>query len=281
MSDISDVSSALIAICVNAVYPTGTGNASVTGSAVRLFAGWPVPQLLDADLAAGNSQISVFPTPTETNTTRYSKDWVNQSVNPQTITATVSGQTVTIGGAQPSTFYPHVISIGVNGVPYIYTTLQTDTLATIAAALGALIAGAGVVGAVITVSTTARLNFARIGVTGTSIRELRRQTRVMQLSVWTSTPSMRDTLARAIDTALAATEFLTMPDGYGARLVYKGSHILDDVQKASLYRRDFLYMVEYATTQTETDTQITQIQLNESLQNGGATAYTTPTTTYS
>jgi len=281
MADISDVSNALIALCVSAVYPNGTGSASVTGSAVRLFSGWPIPQLLDADLLAGASQISVFPTNTETNTTRYPKDWVNQSVNAQTITATLSGQMVTIGGAQPATFYPHVISVSVNGLPYVYTTLQADTLNSIASALAALIPGAVAVGAVITISTTARLNFSRVGVTGSSIREIRRQTRVMQLSVWTSTPSMRDTLAKAIDTALAATEFLTMPDGYGARLVYKGSHILDDVQKASLYRRDFLYMVEYATTQTETDTQITQIQLNESLQNGGATAYTTPTTTYS
>ena len=281
MADILDIQNGLIAICVAAVYPNGTGSTSITGSAVRLFPGWPVPQLLDADLLAGASQISVFPTNTETNTTRYPKDWINQSVNAQTITAALTGQTVTIGGAQPTIFYAHIISINVNGQPYVYTTLQTDTLNTIAAALAALIPGAGVAGVVITMASNARVLYARVGITGTSVREIRRQTRVMQLTVWTSTPALRDTLGRAIDTALAATEFLTMPDGYGARLVYKGSHIIDDLMKAKLYRRDFLYMVEYATTQIEVDTSITQIQINESMQIGGSTAYTTPTTTYS
>ena len=39
-----------------------------------------------------------------------------------------------------------------------------------------------------------------------------------------------------------------MPDGFGARLIYKNSMVIDALQKANLYRRDLNYHVEYATT---------------------------------
>jgi len=42
--------------------------------------------------------------------------------------------------------------------------------------------------------------------------------------------------------------FLEMPDGFGARLIYKNSMVIDAQQKANLYRRDLNYTVEYATT---------------------------------
>ena len=116
--------------------------------------------------------------------------------------------------------------------------------------------------------------------TGTSIREIRRQERVFQITVWANTPAQRDVIGAALDISLANTEFLTMPDGYGARMIYRSSMVVDALQKAKLYRRDFMYSIEYATTQTETDTQITQEQLNTSVQNDGSTQYTAPRITY-
>jgi hypothetical protein len=202
-----------------------------------------------------------------------------------TITAVIAGQGVTIGGAMPAPFTAHVVSILVSGKVYPYQVLSTDTLATIATALAALIAvdrpGTVAASGVVTLPSTASITAARVGVTGTSIRELRRQERVFQVTVWASTPAQRDVIGAALDLALAATEFLSMPDGYGARLIYRNSHISDDMQKSKLYRRDFQYSVEYATTQTATDTQITQEQLGVAMQNDGATQYAAARITYS
>ena len=284
MSDIIDVQTALVNAIVAGVYPNGTTQPSVSNSAIVVYPGWPDSSNLDADLLTGKAHVTVFPTATEKNTTRYSKDWQPQTVNTATITAVILNQTVTIGGVFPSPFAAHNINVMVNSVPYVYAVQSGDTLTSIATALKALIVagvpGTTSTGPVITLPTNARINAARVGVSGTSIRELRRQERVFQITVWAQTPTLRDTIGSAFDVALAAVEFLTMPDGFGARLIYKSSAVIDSLQKAKLYRRDFLYSVEYATTQIEVDTQITQEQLNLSMQNDGSTQYTTPVTTY-
>jgi len=222
MADIIDVQNALVGIVAAAAYPNGTGQASVSGSPIVAYAGWPIPAQLDADLTVGKAHITVYPTTIETNKTRYSKDWVQQSLNTATITAAIVGQTVVIGGAMPVPFTAHNVMAMVNGLPYVYAVLSADTLSTIASALAALIAAAwaGTVssGAVVTCPAVANITAARVGVTGTSIREIRRQERVFQITVWANSPVQRDVIGAAVDVALAATEFLTMPDGYGARL---------------------------------------------------------------
>jgi hypothetical protein len=285
MADISDVNSALVAIVAQAIYPNGTAQASVVAAGVRIYPGWPNPQQLDADVKVGVSHVSVYPRAEERNTTRYSKDWQQRSLAVATITATVNAQTIVIAGAMPVPFTAHVVSILVNGKVYPYQVLSTDTLAMIATALAALIAvdrpGTAAASGVVTLPSSASITAARVGVTGTSIREIRRQERVFQITVWASTPAQRDVIGAALDIALAATEFLTMPDGYAARLIYRNSHLSDDMQKSKLYRRDFQYSVEYATTQTATDTQITQEQVGLALQNDGATQYTAARITYS
>lgn len=181
MSDISDVQSVLVGVIAGAVYPNGTAAPSVSGHPIVVYAGWPAAGKLDPDLAAGKAHITVFQTATETNKTRYSKDW------------------------QPQ------------------------------------------------------------GATGKVIRELRRQDRIFQITIWASTPAQRDAIGSALDVALAQIEFLVMPDGLGARLIYRNSHVSDDLQKAKLYRRDFQYSVEYATTQTMDATAITQTTTNVTL----------------
>lgn len=84
-----------------------------------------------------------------------------------------------------------------------------------------------------------------------------------------------------IDAALAFTTFLTMPDGSAARLRYRNSAMSDDLQKDCLFRRDLFYSVEYATTQTEAETQVTQEQLNVSAAVAGALPYLPVATIYS
>jgi len=158
-----------------------------------------------------------------------------------------------------------------NGQSFLYAVQTSDTLTSIATALASAIAvgipGTTNTGAVITLPNSARIAAARVGINGTLIRELKRQERLFQLSIWTDTPDHRDAVAGMLDVALAATQFLTLTDQTQARLIYKGSMIDDSKQKDRLYRRDLLYTVEYATTQTTTGTQILTEQINVAGQN--------------
>ncbi len=286
MADLIDVENALVALAAAAVYPNGTSQASAIAGAVpcKVYAGWPTESQLDADLAAGTVHATVYPLQVERNTTRFLADWQQQAVNTPTLTLAANGQQITLAGTIPPTNNPHVLSVLVNGLPYVYQVLATDTISSAAAALAALIA-AGVPGTtsaagVITVAAGGRIGALQVGVTGTSIREVRRQERSFQITLWAHTPAARDSMAALIDGALAPLRFITLADGTAARLIYRQSYISDMLQKARLYRRDLVYSVEYATTQVETDTQITQTQLNESVQISGATAYVAPQTSY-
>lgn len=273
MANITDVCNALIAQIAQTLYPSGTGQASVAGFGIRVFEGWPNPQALDADLLAGVANVSVYPTASERNTSRYPRDWQQASINAATLTATIVNQTITIGGTIST---PQNVSAVVNNQAFVYAVQAGDTLTSIATGLTALIvasvAGATSSGAVITLPTGAKIQSARVGVVGTSLREIRRQERVVQITIWANSPQNRDLVANPIDIALANTNFLTLADGTAARAVYKNSPMVDTYQKSKLYRRDFNYSIEYATTETATDTQVIVLQENVSSQLSGVSA---------
>lgn len=273
MANLSDVCSALITPIAQAIYPNGTGQASIIGSAVRIFEGWPNPQTLDADLVAGAMNISVYPLSTERNSSRYPRDWQTVSISNPTLLAVISGLTITLSGTIST---PQNVGAIVNGLAFIYPVQAGDTLTSVATGLAALInasvAGTTSTGAAITCPAGSKIKAARTGAQGTSIRELKRQERAFQITVWANTPQNRNSVSDAIDIALSTLNFVTMADGSAARVTYKNSPQTDSFEKSKLYRRDFVYSVEYATTQTETDTAILIIQDNVANQPDGATA---------
>jgi hypothetical protein len=255
---------------------------SISGTPIVVYPGWPSSDNLAKALAAGITHITVFPQAQERNTTRYQER--EQVITPPapTLTLTISGPqllagqrifdapgvfwdtgnydadavqrsfVVTVGGNVSS---PQNLALRINGKFYTYAVQPKDTLAGIAAVLGALVAadvaGTSVTGSAITIGPTGRLKAARVGGFGTVAREIRRQERVMSVIVWANSPALRDQIAGAIDASLADMRFLDMPDGFGARLIYKNSMVIDAQQKAALYRRDLNYLVEYATTISE------------------------------
>jgi hypothetical protein len=266
MTDVSDVCDELVSVISGIAYPNGTGNASAVGAPVRIYQGWPIPTQLDADLKSGICHVSVYPRPEESNSTRYTRDWEEASLQTPTLTLAIAGQTVTVGGTIPPASNPHNLVVIANGAPFVYSPLTTDTLTSIAAALAALIAatiaGTSSSGAVVTLPSSARLTAVRIGVTGTSMQEVRRQERLIQIGILADSPAHRKSIATPVDLSLAAMTFLTMPDSTAVRLRYKGSPVTDQFEKSMIFRRDLMYDVEFGTFQTETDTQITEGQTN-------------------
>lgn len=259
MADLSDVQNTLVNLIQTAVYPNGTGNPSIINAGVRIYAGWPIPAGLDSDLSNGISNINVFTTNMERNTTRFQTDWQDSLINTATITLTVSGNTITVGGTIST---PQTCMVQASGGSYVYTVLNTDTLNSVAAGIAALIAGATSMGSIVTLPASYYRISARVGVTGTSARELKRQERVFQICVWSNTDANRTTLASAIDVLFAALERISLPDNFSARIKYISSTVIDDTEKQKIYRRDLRYSVEYATTQLETDYTITDSYIN-------------------
>lgn len=274
MADISDVMGSLVTIANNAVYPNGIGSPSVALTDCIIYQGWPTAATLDADLIVGKCHVTVYPRPEERNTTRYPLEWQDQTINPKTITLTIAGQTVTVGG---TITVPQACVVTVNGTLYSYKVLITDTLSTIATGIAALISGASAVGAVVTIPSAKSLA-AAVSVGGTALKEIRRQERVFQITVWANTPSNRDTLASAIDVALAQSERLTLSDQTVAHVVYKGSPMTDDLQKAKLYRRDLMYTVEFATTITMKSQTVVGTVVNTTSQQTGTPLLQPPMT---
>lgn len=267
MADISDVENGLVALIAQTLYPNGTGNpvSPVCNAQARVYRGWPNAATLDVDLEAGRLHVTVHSPGVSKNTTRYPRDWEVLSPAPAaTLTATVAGDQVTIGGTVAT---PQNVAVLANGQVVIYGVQPADTLVSIATGLAALLAplfpGAASAGAVVTVpGAIAGKLIARVGTVGTVARELRRTMERVQITFWCPTPALRDAAVPPVDAALSTPSFIALADGTKARLRYVTQKSDDAPQKALLYRRDLFYETEYALIATQAAAQILTLTKN-------------------
>ncbi len=261
MADLSDVSNMLVTLAAQTLYPNGTAQPSLIAAPVRLYPGWPTPNQLDQDLAVGTVHVNVFARPDEKPLVSTIRDWLPLSVSVATITASISGQSVTMGGTVSA---PQNVALVADGKPYVYAVQSADTLTSIATALAALVAGdqtASSSGVVITVPNAHSL-VARVGGTGTSIREIRRLRKTFQVGVWANTPALRDQAASALDVAVSVATRILLADGSTALFHDPHSIQMDDPQRVLLYRRDLLVPIDYSITQTQTTYDVLVQQTN-------------------
>lgn len=243
----SDVETALTQLAAVALYPRGTAAPAAISATIRIYRGWPNATALDADLAAGRVNVTIFPVPGATrNTTRYAPDWVPTPVTP-TLRGTTAGNTATFAGTAD---LGQLAGLLVDGVPYVHRTVAGDTPALVAATLAAAISSSRIAlcsGTSVTIPSASTL-VARTAADAASAQELRRQQQQFRITAWCPSPDLRDAACEAIDVAFAATPFLRLPDTSAARLRFSSTTTFDTRQDAALYRRDLLYTVEYPTT---------------------------------
>lgn len=260
MADVSDVGEALKTLIEGMVYPNGTGADPVGSDApVKIYRGSPDPVTLSADLKPVGSpakpsarHISIFNIPVERDTTRYPAEWVEGAAPDTTYAASITGNAVTISGAPPVDFMPQNIAVAVGRKAYVYTTAGTETPTAIAAALAALIL-VDVPGTVaslgtITIPPLYKLVFARVGSVGSATREIQRQEKGFQVTIWTENDAARVALAKIVQPGIANTPRLTLADGSIARIAPRSNTDTDRSQRQGAYRRDLVYAIEYATT---------------------------------
>jgi hypothetical protein len=253
MADQSDVETALAAAVAAALYPNGTAALPTVAATCRIYRGYPAPQALDADLVAGIVNVTVFAAPhPPQDTTRYPATWRVPAVILPSLTATVLGTTVSFDGTPAPN---QIAGVAVDGRSFSYAVQSTDSTALVAASLAVPMRAAGVrvqvSGASLTCPGAGHV-VARIVQNQAAIRETRRQRQEFGVTCWCPAPMLRDQVAAAIDSALAAIAFLTLADGTGGRLTHAGGSTTDQQETASLYRRDLVYAVDYPTTEPAT-----------------------------
>ncbi len=252
MADQSDVENALVAAIGAALYPNGAAALGVVANTVKIYRGWPDSAALRADLAAKVLNVTVFAVPETTqNTTRWAEGTLLAAATTPTLSVTVQGANVTFLGTAGA---GQLAGILADGVTFVHRTKAGDTPATVAQALGTLIASkrsATVNGATVSVPGAAMLT-ARTAADQTVVRWIRSQRQNFQLCCWCPDPLARDTVSAAIDGALAQTHFLALADGTSGWLHFLKTVEFDESATAALFRRDLVYTVDYPTTVRET-----------------------------
>ena len=295
MADLSAVESALVTLVAGALFtgtytpgaytasnayaipvPTPSNPNPTTAAAivVTLYRGWPIANTLNADLLLSQAHVSVF---SDSGMTRDVSRWqisqVQLSSTVPTVTATVSGNQVTIGGTVTA---GNVVGIQAGAPPqaYAYAVQSADTTSTIAAALAAKLTGASASGPAITMPTVLNLQ-AAVMVPQAAGTVTRQQQQGIRVSIWAPTPAARDAIVSLIDGAIAGlknsagayTRFFPVTAYESAKIDYAGSFTNDMPARDRVWRRDIRYRVEYCTTDIE--------QFPEMLFGGGTLTATT------
>lgn len=237
-----------------ACYPNGPTAPSVTGQVNDIFVaqGWPKMQALDQQIDKGMTNVSIVSIGGGTANCFQILDESHVIVPAihgmsATLTLSASAGTVTIAGAPGPGEYLTIIADGKHAYSRVGYTLA-DVLAALLSDASTDYGGVTTTSNSITLPTT-RIA-AHIGSPATMGKVTHRQKEMMNVTVWAPSPQARNAVAAAIDVALKATNRLIMPDTSQAILTFSHTHQTDGDETKSIYRRDLVFAVEYATLET-------------------------------
>jgi len=247
MADLSDVEIALTAQVVSALYPSGLAFNSALGVNCRIYRGWPGPSALNADLAAGAINATIFPA---RELDKIDDPYLNCEVSTiplSELTVMVDNDTILFSGGVTLGILAGVLA---DNSSFIYQTSSGDTPASIAASLAGKIRPIRPVvysGASLSIPGTTTL-IARTQQAAVLTRASRRLRRDLHVALWCPNPSIRDAAAKTVDTLMSTKSFIELSDGTACHVLYRSSQVYDQSQNANLYRRDLIYCCEYVTT---------------------------------
>jgi len=280
MADLSDITLYLEGAITAAVYPNGTGQPSVAAMDVRIMEGWPIPDQLDRDMNGTTlsgtpavpvprlngpvSNISIYPMHGSNSQVYQIQDHTFTISQPAFgLAVSVVNGVINVSGTPNAGEYLTVIA----DRAYAYSASggsASAVIASLAASFSANYSGVGSTASTLTVPAAFSL-VVRQGGIGVLGKVLHRQQQSIMVSVWSPNYRARTLLAAAIDVALKAKIVATMPDTSQALIVYNRTNVTDDRQMTTIYRRDLIYDVEYATVQQFPGYVITTV--NESIAN--------------
>ena len=264
MADLSDVTAYLAQQAASAVYPNGTAQPSVAATDCRIFEGWPLPDQLDLDLAgrmlSGTpptavarpggplANVSVYPMP-GTGIAVYQILDETYVIAPPVfgLSVSIAGNTITVSG-QPNT--GEYLTLVCDDA-FVYSQTGATTAALLAALASAAQANYPAASSTATTLTVpaGHSMVVRQGAVATLGKVTHRQRHSVMVSVWAPAQAVRSALAKAIDNVIKQNIKVAMPDTSQAVIIYSRTNVSDEQQSATIYRRDLIYAVEYATVE--------------------------------
>lgn len=258
MASTDDVSRFLATRVADVLYPGGEKLPSVVNAVVNIYPGWPERGALQEGIEAGGVHISVWPLPTERPVnTPLGKPVRFQAKGTLTLQFSVNGSIIAVRGVASALTNVHIdldgrafffhFHAGITAEKVIHVISQTLPRSFALAGTVCVMA----VNRIQVYATTA----------GTVVRELRRQIKDFQITVWAPTPELREKVGTTIDRAFSEQCHIDLDDGAPALLFYARQFDSDRAENWHVYRRDLIFSVNFATTQTLTAPEVTHVEV--------------------
>ena len=258
MADLSDVTAYLASTIAALIYPNGTASPSVINAPVKVFEGWPVPDVLEADLKNGVSSVSIFPMQGSTATVFQQLDLPYLITPPvHALTLGIASNVVTVTGTPASGQY---VTVKVNS-RQVYSRVGTTAAAILAALQADIVVdypGTTATATTLTIIGATQLSVLQ-GAPATMAQVTHRQKQSIMVTVWAPDPQKRSALCNAIDIGVKGQIRATLADTSEAIILYEKTNVIDDFQAMASYRRDLIYTAEYATLDTFTVYEVTSV----------------------
>ena len=257
MADLSDVQERLAEICAAAIYPSGAAQPSVIGASARIAPGWPVSANLDADLAKGIVNVTIFPVRgTVANTYQVLEPAGVLVPAVHGVSASVIGSSITFSGGPSATEYV-TLQIGHHSYSRGGATLSA-LLAALLADIQVDYPSATLVGSTLTIPNQSGF-IVRSGAQATLVETIRRISQPFMITVWAASPALRSTTGDLLTRTLVNSTRVYLADTSQMRCVFSRTDEWDNRENALLYRRDLVFNVDYAVTQQFTGYEVTTI----------------------
>ncbi|WP_313188882.1 hypothetical protein [Pantoea sp.] len=255
MASVDDVSHFLARRVADVVYPGGIQLPGIVNAAVKIYPGWPVSGDLQQDIGKGGVHISVWPLPAERKIgSALGRPCRVIAKGRPSLQITVNGSLIGVYGVA-SAFTN--VRVSLDEKEFSFQFRAGTTAAQVVHLLTVLLPLSFIVGSKVCVLMVKHIK-ALVTTAGTAVRELRRQIKDFQITVWAPTPVLRNRIGSAIDVALSEQCHIDLDDGAPAQLLYARQFDSDRSENWHVYRRDLIFSVNYAITQTLTAPEVTR-----------------------
>lgn len=252
--------------CLDSIneFITAQLNAASIGMPTQVYIGNPSYEELTKVLQRINqAQVAAWPMDIARSTTRFPAAWGTTAPVAMTLTAVVSGGTITFGGTPAAGTNIHVeISATRIGTHDAFVQVgSSDSLNTIAGKVRDAINALSLPGVtatalsnVVTV-TGATSIVCNLGGSTTAGRIVRQQERVFQIRVVAPNGDIRQTIGEIIlanvGTDVDPGRFFALPDGTNVWVKYKNDRWMDDMAMDTFYEWRIWFTADFPTVQTQ------------------------------
>lgn len=255
MASVDEVSQYLAKRVADVLYPGGSLLPGIVNAAVKIYPGWPVSLTLQSDIESGNAHVSVWPLPAERRVNcALGRPYKTLARGKPTLQLRVTDSAIAVSGVVSALTN---VQIRLNGKNFIFHFRAGTTAEQVVHILQLHLPHAFIMMSRVIIPVVNHLSIT-VTTAGTAVRELRRQIKDFQITVWAPTPQLRNTIGTALDAALSEHCHIDLGDGVPAQMFYARQFDSDSAENWHVYRRDLIFSVNYATTQTISAPEVTE-----------------------